>query len=498
MKMFLSLLLMTLSSFPLFAFDCNTLGELPILQNGRVRPLAVHAQETIKLITGKSKITVDQVEKNALELYCEESLLGLLRMKGGLTVKITHPRLINMIGEASHDKENYLLEAVAPMSFGLVSEVQKASGGYKKTVESLLSKLQSYQEVAEGKDWQVAALLDGKTVWLPISQLKGDETKPEELYQRLLKSKDDYQQVAGKRYLLELTYSKLHLTAVALALVTLAFLLTFITKKNLPIVALCLIAVAVQIAVFIFRGLIASRAPVTNMYESVYFAGLFALIFALIIGHLKKERLFLNAGLALNIATLLMAQFATEMISSQITPLAPVLRSNFWLSTHVSAVMLSYSAFGITFILANITLIKNRFCKTQIDLTNMVKMIYGTLIGGVAFLSLGIILGAIWADYSWGRFWGWDPKETWSLITLLIYVIILHGKTTSWLNPKRFIVATAAAFLSVMMAWFGVNFILASGMHSYGFSQGGTIFITLFFVIEIAILLATSLTLKKK
>ena len=96
---------------------------------------------------------------------------------------------------------------------------------------------------------------------------------------------------------------------------------------------------------------------------------------------------------------------------------------------------------------------------------------------GVVLLAGGVILGGVWADYSWGRFWGWDPKETWSLIVLLVYMAILHGKYTSWIPPHRFVPLVAGAFMTVMMAWFGVNYILASGLHSYGFSEGGAIFL---------------------
>ena len=108
---------------------------------------------------------------------------------------------------------------------------------------------------------------------------------------------------------------------------------------------------------------------------------------------------------------------------------------------------------------------------------------------GVVLLSTGIILGGVWADYSWGRFWGWDPKETWSLIVLLFYMAIMHGKNSNWINTHRFVVLSAAGFMTVMMAWFGVNYILAAGLHSYGFSEGGAIFLGTFFILQIVFLI---------
>ena len=101
-------------------------------------------------------------------------------------------------------------------------------------------------------------------------------------------------------------------------------------------------------------------------------------------------------------------------------------------------------------------LIKRRFVgsSTQ-EFRHQANLIYTCLKVGSTLLALGVILGGIWADYSWGRFWGWDPKETWSAIALCLYLAILHGRYTHWLGDNRFIPAVAAAFMSIMMAWFG-------------------------------------------
>lgn len=99
--------------------------------------------------------------------------------------------------------------------------------------------------------------------------------------------------------------------------------------------------------------------------------------------------------------------------------------------------------------------------------------IYRTMQVGVLLIAAGTILGGIWADYSWGRFWGWDPKEVWALITLLVYLIPLHGRFAGWFNTFALVVASVVCSLSVIMAWYGVNFVLGVGLHSYGFTEGG-------------------------
>ncbi|RUL84987.1 ABC transporter permease [Tautonia sociabilis] len=101
------------------------------------------------------------------------------------------------------------------------------------------------------------------------------------------------------------------------------------------------------------------------------------------------------------------------------------------------------------------------------------SFVYRALQVGVLLVAAGTILGGVWADYSWGRFWGWDPKEVSALITLLVYLVPLHGRFAGWINSFGMVCASVFCFLSVLMAWYGVNFLLGVGLHSYGFAEGG-------------------------
>ena len=246
------------------------------------------------------------------------------------------------------------------------------------------------------------------------------------------------------------------------------------------------------------RIIISGRAPITNMYETVLFSGFTGLILTMILGHIKKEPMYVKIGLGYNLLSIFMLNFSGGMLSASIGPLVPVLRDNFWLSTHVTSIIASYGALALSWVLANSLLVKNKFTPLdEKEIKYQADIMYTCLKFGVVLLAAGIILGGVWADYSWGRFWGWDPKETWSLIVLCVYMIILHGRYTNWITERRFVPLTAFAFLSVMMAWFGVNYILAAGLHSYGFSEGGAIFLGMFFTIQTAIILLTSPKLLK-
>jgi ABC-type transport system involved in cytochrome c biogenesis permease subunit len=103
----------------------------------------------------------------------------------------------------------------------------------------------------------------------------------------------------------------------------------------------------------------------------------------------------------------------------------------------------------------------------------LANFIYRAMQVGVLLVAAGTILGGVWADYSWGRFWGWDAKEVWALVTLLVYLVPLHGRFAGWINTFGLVVASVVCFGSVLMAWYGVNFVLPIGLHSYGFTEGG-------------------------
>jgi ABC-type transport system involved in cytochrome c biogenesis permease subunit len=99
-------------------------------------------------------------------------------------------------------------------------------------------------------------------------------------------------------------------------------------------------------------------------------------------------------------------------------------------------------------------------------------------------LAAGTILGGIWADYSWGRFWGWDPKETWAFIALMGYIVMLHGRIAGWLRNFGMAAGAVIAFSLVIMAWYGVNFVLGAGLHTYGFGAGGVEYVAAFIAVH--------------
>jgi ABC-type transport system involved in cytochrome c biogenesis permease subunit len=238
---------------------------------------------------------------------------------------------------------------------------------------------------------------------------------------------------------------------------------------------------------FVYRCLIAGRPPVTNMYESVIWVAFGAALFALVFELMYRSRFFAASAAGFVVLTLILADQFPNVLDPSIKPLTPVLRDNFWLATHVLTITLGYAAFGLTYALGHVSLafhIWKPSARPQLD--SLTQYTYRAMQIGVLLLAAGTGLGGLWANYSWGRFWGWDPKETWSLIALLSYLIVLHGRYSGWLTTFSLNVAACVCFNTVLMAWYGVNFVLGTGLHSYGFGTGGLGYVAAFVAADMA------------
>lgn len=230
-------------------------------------------------------------------------------------------------------------------------------------------------------------------------------------------------------------------------------------------------AFLLQIYGFVARILIGGRGPVTNMYESVLWVAFGAILFAMILEAIYKSRLIFVGAMPVAVISLIIADTQSVVLKPSIDPLQAVLRDNFWLSTHVTSITLGYAAFLLSLGVGHLILFKVLFQRPVT--AALYNYLYRSLQIGVLLLAIGTILGGIWANYSWGRFWDWDPKETWALIALLGYLALLHGRIAGWWKGFGLAVGSVIGFMSVVMAWYGVNFVLGQGLHSYGFGVGG-------------------------
>jgi len=215
------------------------------------------------------------------------------------------------------------------------------------------------------------------------------------------------------------------------------------------------------------RGLGAQRVPLSNQYE---FATSFAWGIALVYLIFERRYSFRAMGAFVAPVILLIIGYAA-MQNKDVRPLMPALRS-LWLTFHVATAVVSYGAFGVAFGVSGMYLLRDRFqeddfIQRHLPTLGKLDMIsYRAVASGYFFLTLVIITGAIWAESAWGRYWAWDPKETWSLITWIIYAIYLHMRIVKGWSGKKAAVFALIGFICVLFTYVGVNTLLPS-IHSY-------------------------------
>jgi cytochrome c-type biogenesis protein CcsB len=275
------------------------------------------------------------------------------------------------------------------------------------------------------------------------------------------------------------------------------------------------------------RAYITGLVPLTGMFETVvfvaFFAGMLGLAFALLplcrrepgaMARILQRRPFVLAGAIVGVTAAVLAYYApASVMHRNLGAVTPILRDNFWLAVHVVTIMASYASAAIALILGNIALgyyLFGRYGKTSgqwlvasgqgeygfdaedpssggpaLRLTHPTRrrppaacallsgFIYTAIGITVVLLAAGTILGALWADKAWGRFWGWDPKEVWALISLLVYLVFLHARHIGWSRDFGMAVTAVFGFTAILFTWYAVNFILGSGKHAYGSGAGG-------------------------
>ena len=212
------------------------------------------------------------------------------------------------------------------------------------------------------------------------------------------------------------------------------------------------------------------HAPLSNFYESLLFFS-WAVICISYLAFWRQMNNYVGSFITF-LAALLLAYASFGGQSSEIVPLMPALKSN-WLIIHVVTCFLAYASFALGFGAALLYFFASRSSQTKakpkkvlFGAPEMDDLIYRAIMIGFFLLTLGILTGAVWAESAWGRYWSWDPKETWSLITWLIYAGLLHARLARGWQGKRIAVLAVVGFLAVMFTYFGVSFLLP-GLHAY-------------------------------
>lgn len=504
--------------------DTGSLESLPVQEGGRLKPLDTVARESVRLITGKGSFQKEPPLFTVLRWWAEPE-----KALDEAVVEIRDLELKKKLGLGeerwfSHNElsQNAALEELSGIVHEKLKKKEELEPQETKASE-VLGKMHALKQITQGQRLAVVPNPSGlKERWATLADLDhpdllevvkpaqaasqhlreavagGDQSALDAAAQELRESLAQVGPLPDQADMLrEVRYNKFHPFRKAWVVYLLGFLLLLFAKapgkeEGAPAAPLywagmsvCLAGFVLHIYGFFLRCMIAGRPPVTNMYESVIWVAFGAVLFSLIFEWLYRARSYLLAASGGAVVCLILADTLPTVLDPTIAPLTPVLRSNFWLTIHVLTITLGYAAFLLALGLGHMILLRSvRSPEKEEGLKSLHQALYKSLQVGVLFLAAGTILGGVWANYSWGRFWGWDPKEVWALIALLGYLAILHGRYAGWLRQFGMAAWSIIAFQGVLMAWYGVNFVLGAGLHSYGFGTGGVRYVAVYVLLE--------------
>ncbi|PRN00662.1 cytochrome c biogenesis protein CcsA [Aliarcobacter cryaerophilus] len=491
-------------------------GHLVVQSSGgRMKPLATLNREIVQKLSGKSSF---------MGMDANQIVLGMITRpdiwKDVKIIKINTPKLKKFLGV--HESEKYISFSEAfgeKNDYLLTKESEKAlltkpieRGTYEKDIIKVDEKLNIIYSVFNGallnifpKVYDEQSVDDNFKWYSPIEAMQEfsgqNQAAIGSVVRGLFNSTMDFDWNSANNYIdmialyqdkvgtdikptaskinAEIFFNKLDIffnltlayVILGFIMVVLAFVVIFKpefkpAKTTKIIFAILTILFAIQTFGMGYRWYLSGHAPWSDIYETLIYIS-WSAIFAGVI-------FFRNSLLALGAATIIAGIFMFTAhltdVDPQITSLVPVLKS-YWLTIHVSILTASYGFFGLSAILGFLTLIMFIFRKNRPHLDDIIKHISAineiSLIIGLACITIGNFLGGVWANESWGRYWGWDPKETWAYVSIVVYVLVIHLRFVKSLNTP-YVLATASllAFSSIMMTYLGVNFYL-SGMHSY-------------------------------
>jgi cytochrome c-type biogenesis protein CcsB len=502
--------------------DANTapIRALPVQDSGRIKPFDTFARESLELVYGKASYE----GKPAYEIIMTWVLQPQMWQDRAM-VEVKYHLLKRALGLPNEGKyftiDELMKNEKLPQVFQELQskrEMKEKLDPYFQAIQRLENQLGLFREIAAGRAMKFIPSKDSPN-WRALTEMTDDEQatflsvtkafvaaldagKPEtraalqeavDHFNSMAKAVNPAEYPKQSAIDIELHYNDFHPFKWAwmsyfLAVVFLV-LVWILAKPRLMIAGWVFtgLGFALHLYGFVLRVYLTGRPPVSNMYETVLWVSFGAVLFSMIIEAIYRWRVILLAGAAIGAFCLILTDLAPAVLDPSLQPLEPVLRSNFWLTVHVLTITISYAAFFLAFALGDVGLFF--YLKDEVKYESRIKAVvlalYRAMQIGVAFLAPGIILGGIWADYSWGRFWGWDPKETWALIALLGYLAVLHARLGGLIKNFGMVCTAIVTFSLVIMAWYGVNFVLGAGLHSYGFGAGGVEYVGAFVALHL-------------
>ena len=500
--------------------------DIPVQDEGRIKPLDTFARNHLLAFYGKRSL-------KDLDLTATDWLMNLiLDPHNGRKQKIFNVRNPDVIASLLMEwttEHKYSFNDIAPMLTGqsamLASIDQKPSKDrtvFEKQLLELSRNVLRFEEISYLKALKLIppGNDNGSGEWmspydfiltgLPMNQyqekllgslqayLSGRLAKEEHTMQKaLLDYENALMSFPNKEFEIdtlrkETWMNKVNLFYISLGCYIMAFIILAISWMTQPL-WLSRISIAFLISGTVLHGygiilrmLIMGRPPVSTLYESIIFVSFIIMIFSLILEYFRRDGLGIFIG-AITGSIFHYIGFSYASDGDTLGMLVAVLNSNFWLATHVTTITMGYGASLMAGCVAHLYLLQSlRNPHDEPRLKSIFNNLYGITLVALFFTLFGTILGGIWADQSWGRFWGWDPKENGALLIVLCQLMMIHMRLSGIAKRAEFALGMGLNNITVALAWFGVN-LLQVGLHSYGFDDGVARNLFIFIAVELVI-----------
>ncbi|MCE2982733.1 MAG: cytochrome c biogenesis protein CcsA [Parachlamydia sp.] len=475
--------------------DAN--GAFPVLYKGRIRPAQSYARLFMQEQAGADKpLHALMIEDLASSSEMEERVLARLQQ---LQNSHMAPADIQKI----LDREFPLLQrlqAASPLFLALPGKTSKwlpLNALTLQTYDSHQNDLKPIGNFTRYSNKDFLAIQRSYMEWrqAPIqAHFAALNRQLIHAYESIAGRPDDVEGISYPSFLqlkAEQLYNLYQWTSLLVILYTLSFI--FLVFKPKMGHLFLMIAFFFHTALLGWRMFILLRPPVTSMMETLLYVPWIAVLFAWLLGRKYASSIPLLCG-AFSSAILL-SVLDWMGVNQHLDNLQPVLNSQLWLVVHVLLVVASYGLFLLGSVLAHFYL----FCRWKKPPPHLLSFfILQTLYFGTACLIAGTLLGGVWAAESWGRFWDWDPKEAWAFISICTYLAWVHAYRMNHINELGLAYGAVIGFLSISFTWYGVNYILGTGLHSYGFGNGGEIYYYAYLGFEALFLIVSHLFINKK
>ena len=486
--------------------NLNKFETLPILNKGRYKPLDTIARNTLLSIYGKSSFKRDNKKKIPAIEWFTTLLFSPQATENDKLFLVNDPDVVNALGIKTTAARGYYSFKELSLHFDTFNKIVEKAYQIKQTKRNRFEThlLNLYQKVILYTNIRkdVIKVTDDKSRRLWVSMAAAYFSKDQKLFDDSINAyienvKDKLPPKGMEKIKAEVTFNKVdpfYRSGLILGFALIVCLIGFYYQQKravLTALALCSIAFLLQTYGIYSRMVIMGRPPVTNLYSTFISTAWICNLIGIGIFFVLPEKFKRISPLAASVSALAFLIISGKYDNGDnMGVMVAVLNSNFWLATHVTTIIFGYAGCCFSGLFAHFYLISRITNKKDPELTQVLYKLMIVILGfGFSMTFIGTVLGGVWADQSWGRFWGWDPKENGALLIVLWCAVIFHCKVGALVKKLWIAIGSILGIQVVMLAWFGINK-LGVGLHSYGSDPNSNAIrnLIVFAIIELAFL----------